>query len=143
MLPAVAILLILLCIVCCGLDDYDDICFSTLDLKGDKNLWGTYIKRPSDAFVDYCKEHRLFSSGAHSRFTDPFVHEVTPKRRAAQDSAADNMGKATRNVIKRVKSKNTGIIDYWKRRCSPNSTCTARSWEVGSPSPDWGCGECK
>jgi len=95
------------------IDDYDDICFASLDLEGDDglaNLWGTYIKPPTDEFVDYCKEHRLFSSGAHSRHNDKYLHKVSPKRKAAHDKAAENMEKAARNVIKRVKSKNMRII---------------------------------
>ena len=84
------------------MDDCDDTCFA--------NLWGTYTKPPTDEFVDHCKEHRLFSSGAHSQDNDKYLHKVSPKRKAARDKAAENMEKAARNVIKHVKSKNIGII---------------------------------
>jgi hypothetical protein len=95
------------------MDDRDDICFSELSLDGDDglcNLWGTYLKPPTKDFIDYCRGNRLFDGGYNrATHSEDIGHEVTPRRKSARDTAADNMNKAATKVYNRVKSKSGNV----------------------------------
>ncbi len=96
------------------MDDSDEVCFATLTVEGDEgisNMWGTYIKPPTDEFMDHCKVNNTFSDGAHSKFakSDIVAHKVTPRRKAARDLAARNMEKSANKVYNRVKSESGNV----------------------------------
>jgi hypothetical protein len=89
------------------MDDGDDICFATLQMDGDdglENIWGTFMKFPDDEFIDYCKDHSLFVDGEFNRF-DGDDSMVSPRRRQMRKTAAKNMDRSSKKVIKRLKHK--------------------------------------
>jgi len=95
------------------MDDRDDICFAELLVDGDeglKNLWGTYLKTPTDEFHDYCVGNRLFHGGYNrATHSEDGAHKVTPRRKIARDTAADNMNRTATKIYNRVKSKSGNV----------------------------------
>jgi hypothetical protein len=91
------------------MDDGDDVCLANLYADGDEgieNIWGMYVRPPTQAFVDHCKVNSLF---VRDRM-DGSGHEVTPRRGAARERAAQNLEKRASKVFQRVKSKCSGIV---------------------------------
>ena len=95
------------------MDDKDDICFAELWVDGDDglaNLWGTYLKPPTEDFIDYCEGNKLFDGGYNrATHSEDDGHEVTPRRKVARDAAAMNMNKAATKVYNRVKSRSGNV----------------------------------
>ncbi len=94
------------------MDDYDDICFASLTLKGPdsiESVWGMGMKPPNDEFISHCKYNHLFCDGAHSRKVPGLSHDVTPRCKASREQAANNMEKSATKVYNRVKSKSGNV----------------------------------
>jgi hypothetical protein len=97
------------------MDDQDDICFAELLVGGDDglaNIWGTYVKTPSNKFCDYCRGNKLFVGGYNRATNSSTVedHDCTPRRKIARDAAANHMNRAATRVYNRVKL-NSGNVN--------------------------------